>query len=39
VVDLFLGMSVVAPVLAAGLFRLSNYTLYVFLSCFCGEVI
>jgi len=37
---LFLGTSVVAPVPAAGLFHLSKYTLYVFLSCFlCGEVL
>jgi len=37
---LLLGTSVVAPKLAAGLFHLSKYTLYVFLSCFlCGDVL
>ena len=30
---IFLGTSVLAPVFAAGLFHLSKYTLYVFLSC------
>jgi len=34
VADIFLGTSVVDPVLTAGLFHLSNYTLCVFLSCF-----